>query len=93
MKDKFNECDFVDKIVCAEIPNLDRQLQLYAAVAKHMMHGPCGLDNSNCLCMEDNRCTKDYLMQARNTTKVDGDGHVLYHRQNQGRYIEKRVRG
>nr|PNR35899.1 hypothetical protein PHYPA_021749 [Physcomitrium patens] len=32
-------------------------------------------------------------MQARDTTEVDGDGHVLYRCQNQGRYIEKRVRG
>jgi hypothetical protein len=93
LKDKVNDCDLVDKIVCAEIPDLERQPQLYAAVAKHMMHGPCGLDNPNCPCMEDNRCTKDYPMQARDITEVDGDGHVLYRRRNHGRYIEKRVRG
>ena len=96
LKDKVNECDLVDRIKCAEISNLDRQPQLYAAVAKHMMHGPCGLNNPNCPCMEDNyhyRCTKDYPMQARDTTEVDGDGHVLYRRQNQGRYIEKHIRG
>ncbi|XP_024368015.2 uncharacterized protein [Physcomitrium patens] len=93
LKDKVNDCDLVDRIVCAEIPDLDRQPQLYAAVAKHMMHGPCGLDNPNCPCMEDDRCTKNYPMQARDTTEVDGDGHVLYRRRNQGRYIEKRVRG
>nr|PNR35485.1 hypothetical protein PHYPA_023385 [Physcomitrium patens] len=32
-------------------------------------------------------------MQARDTTEVDGNGHVLYRRRNQGRYIEKRIRG
>ena len=46
LKDKVNECDLVDRIVYAEIPDLDRQPQLYAAVAKHMMHRPCGLDNT-----------------------------------------------
>ncbi|XP_073394992.1 uncharacterized protein [Physcomitrium patens] len=93
LKDKVNDCDLVDKIVCAEIPDLDRQPQLYATVAKHMMHGPCGMDNLNCPCMEDDRCTKNYPMQARDTTEVDGDGYVLYRRRNQGRYIKKRVRG
>nr|PNR39262.1 hypothetical protein PHYPA_019540 [Physcomitrium patens] len=93
LKDKVNDCDLVDRIVCAEIPDLDSQPQLYAAVAKHMMHGPCGLDNLNCPCMEDDRCTKNYPMQARDTTEVDGDGHVFYRRRNQGRYIKKHVRG
>jgi len=42
------------------------------------MIGLCSLDNWNCPCMEDNRCTKNYPMQARDTTEVDDDGHVLY---------------
>lgn len=58
-----------------------------------MMHGPCGLDNFNCSCIEDNRCTKNYPMQAQDTTMVDGDDHVLYRHRNQGRYVEKRIRG
>lgn len=32
-------------------------------------------------------------MQAQDTTMVDGDDHVLYRHRNQGRYVEKRIRG
>ena len=62
LKDKVNDCDLVDRIVCAKILDLDRQLQLYVGVAKHIMHGSCGLDNPTCPCMKDNRCTIDYPM-------------------------------
>ena len=82
MKDKVNDCDLVDRVVCAEIPDSDRQPQLYAAVAKHMMHGPCGLDNPNCPCMKDNRCSKNYPMQTRDSTIVGDDGFILYRRRN-----------
>ena len=93
LKDKINNCDLVDRVVCAEIPDSVKQSQLYAAVAKHMMHGPCGLDNPNCPCMEDGKCSKHYPMQTRDSTEIDGDGHVLYRRRNDGRYVEKRIRG
>jgi len=59
LKEKVNDCDFIDRVVCAKILDLDRQPQLYAAVAKHMMHEPCDLDNPNCPCIKDNRCTKN----------------------------------
>jgi len=41
LKNKVNNCDFVDRVVCVEISDFERQLQLYVGVAKHMMHGPC----------------------------------------------------
>ncbi|XP_024392361.1 uncharacterized protein [Physcomitrium patens] len=89
LKDKVNDCDLVDRIVCAEIPDLDRQPQLYAAVAKHMMHGPCGFDNPNCPCMKDDRCTKKYPMQAQDTTEVDETDEVVDEIKDflEGRYV------
>jgi Helitron helicase-like domain at N-terminus len=62
LTDKVNNCDLINKILCTKIPDFDRQLQFYAVAAKHMMHGPCGLDNANCSCMEDGKCSKHYPM-------------------------------
>jgi len=62
LKEKVNNCDLVDKVECIEIPDLDRQSQLYVIVAKHMMHSPCGLDNVNCPCIKDGKCSKQYPM-------------------------------
>jgi len=92
LKNKVNNCDLVDRVVCVEIPNLDRQPQVYVAVAKYMMHNPCSLNNINCSCMEDGECSKQYAMQTRDTTEMDGSGHVLCCCQNYSRYIEKRTR-
>jgi len=93
LKAKVNNCDLVGRVICAEILDLDRQPQLYANVAKHMMHGPCGLDNAYCSCMEDEKCSKHYPMQTQDTTKMDGNGHVLYCHQNYSWYVEKCTRG
>ena len=36
---------------------------------------------------------KHYPMQTRDSTEIDGDGHVLYRRCNDGQYVEKRICG
>jgi len=38
LKEKVNDCDFIDKVVCAKILDLDKELQLYAVIIKHIMH-------------------------------------------------------
>ncbi|KAG5560632.1 hypothetical protein RHGRI_003828 [Rhododendron griersonianum] len=40
---KITSPDHFDKFVCAEIPDPDKFPDLYEKVAKHMMHGPCGV--------------------------------------------------
>jgi len=76
LKNKVSNCDLIDRVVCVEIPYLDRQPQLYVAVARDMMHGPCGLDIAKCPCMQDENCSEHYPMQTQDTTEMDGDGHV-----------------
>jgi len=58
LKDNVKNCNLIDRVVCIEILDLDRQPQLYVVSAKHMMHGLCGLDNANCSCIEDGKCSK-----------------------------------
>jgi len=57
-----------------------------------MMHGQCGLNNVNCPCMEDGKYFKHYSMRTRDTTSLDGNGHVLYHCRNYSWYVKKCTR-
>ncbi|XP_070038425.1 uncharacterized protein [Nicotiana tomentosiformis] len=41
-----------DKLICAELPDLDMNDYLYTLVTKHIMHGPCGSLNPKCHCTE-----------------------------------------
>ncbi|XP_076915948.1 uncharacterized protein LOC143575454 [Bidens hawaiensis] len=41
-RDKINNPDHYDKVVCAEIPDVRRHSKLHELVVKHMMHSPCG---------------------------------------------------
>lgn len=82
-----------DKIVCAEIPDPVSQPRLYKAVASHMMHGPCGIDNPDCPCMKDGQCTKDYPKDFCHQTVVLDNGYIKHRRRNTGRVIMKRARG
>ena len=50
LKDSPKTPQEVDKIISAELPD-PRNSQLYNAVKKHMIHGPCGDQNPRCPCM------------------------------------------
>jgi hypothetical protein len=49
---KFNTSETIDKVVCAEIPDPDREPELYAIVTKFMMHGPRSELNLEAPCMK-----------------------------------------
>ncbi|KAK1668043.1 hypothetical protein QYE76_056202 [Lolium multiflorum] len=57
-KHKYPEPSEVDKITSAEIPDKDIDPEGYAAVENFMMHGPCGVANTNSPCMVDNRSSQ-----------------------------------
>ncbi|XP_071926043.1 uncharacterized protein [Coffea arabica] len=48
-----------DKIVCAEIPNKEKNEHLYNLVIKHMLHGPCGSLDPTSVCMRKNGTCKN----------------------------------
>jgi hypothetical protein len=52
-RDKLRSPDEFDKYISAEIPDKDKYPVLYDLVCKHMMHGPCGVLNDKCACMQD----------------------------------------
>lgn len=50
--DKLHEPARINEVVSAEIPDVQTQPLLYAAVGKHMIHGPCGVLNPRSPCMD-----------------------------------------
>src|SRR5208282_3647892 len=54
---KFSTPEKIDKVACAEIPDLDQEPKLYAIVTKFMMHGPCGELNLEAPCMKMDKRT------------------------------------
>uniref|UniRef100_A0A2N9INS4 ATP-dependent DNA helicase n=1 Tax=Fagus sylvatica TaxID=28930 RepID=A0A2N9INS4_FAGSY len=58
--DKLRNPDDYDQIVRAEIPAKEEQPQLHCAVLKHMIHGPCGIQNPRSPCMKNGKCKKGY---------------------------------
>ena len=82
---KLVSVDVFDKIISAEIPDENDNPHLYAAVIKHMMHGPCGSLNSKNVCMKKNgkcknHCPKSFL----SNTVIGKDSYPLYRRRDNG---------
>ena len=57
---KLNSPDYVDSLIKAELPNEEEEPQLFEIVKRHMIHGPCGDNNPQCICMDNNECTKKF---------------------------------
>ncbi|POM64849.1 Helitron helicase-like protein [Phytophthora palmivora] len=59
-EDKLLTAEDVDRLVLAEIPDKEKQPQLYGTVVTCMLHGPCGDANKNSLCMKNGKCSKTF---------------------------------
>ena len=42
----------IDQFISAELPDEETDPELFKLVKSHMIHGPCGTINPNCVCME-----------------------------------------
>jgi hypothetical protein len=81
--------ELIDSFIRAEIPDPIVDPLGYALVAKHMVHGPCGIYNSNSPCMKNGRCSKNYPKEFHESTTVDENGFAIYKCPNNQRFIIK----
>uniref|UniRef100_A0A803NJP1 ATP-dependent DNA helicase n=1 Tax=Cannabis sativa TaxID=3483 RepID=A0A803NJP1_CANSA len=80
----------IDKIISAEIPNINVDPDGYNAVKKFMIHGPCGKLNTKSPCMMKDKCTKHFLKKFNDKTTIDTDSFPIYKRRDTGIRVEKK---
>jgi hypothetical protein len=89
----FLDPEVIDKIVCAELPDLNDESwnndpEITEIVQSVMIHGPCGDHNPRAACMEvDTRtgraaCSKRFPRAFCEETTVADNGYPLYRRRN-----------
>ncbi|XP_019154338.1 PREDICTED: uncharacterized protein LOC109150817 [Ipomoea nil] len=79
----------LDKIISAEIPDENTDVEYYKAVEEFMMHGPCGKTRSNSPCMVNGRCSKHFPKRFVECSTFDDDGYPVYRRRDNGNIVTK----
>ncbi|KAG5537194.1 hypothetical protein RHGRI_024582 [Rhododendron griersonianum] len=87
---KLKTPEHFDQYISAEIPNENENPHLYAAVLKHMMHGPCGKLNVGNVCMKNGKCKNHYPKNFTGATTVATDGYPIYRRRNDRKQVQVR---
>ena len=87
-EDKLRDANDVDRIVTAEIPDINDDLVLHNLVKKFMIHGPCGTNNPSSPCMNDGYCQKNFPKEYKDETFMNTNGYPEYRRRNNGTTIQ-----
>ncbi|XP_019184562.1 PREDICTED: uncharacterized protein LOC109179508 [Ipomoea nil] len=88
-RNEVSEVGALDKIISAEIPDENMDVEYYKDVEEFMMHGPCGKARLNSPCMVKGRCSKHFPKIFLECSTFDDDGYPLYRRRENGRTITK----
>lgn len=95
-EDKPRSAEDYDKFVSAEIPEPDKDPDLFQTVSKNMIHGPCGPGYFNSPCMKNDgtgpKCSKNFPKSFCEETK-DGTqqgGYAIIKRRDNGRTVKKK---
>ena len=84
-QDKIRTVEQVDAIISAQLPDSNIHLQLYSAISKYMLHGPCSPHR----CIENNVCKKHFPKAFTAQTIIKEDGYPDYARPDNGRTVQK----
>ena len=88
LENKLRDRIDIDKIICAAIADEEEDPELHSLVKSCMIHGPCGVYNRRCVCMENGTCKKRYPKDFRDETLENIDGYPAYRRRNDGRTVQ-----
>ncbi|KAK2427093.1 ATP-dependent DNA helicase PIF1 [Trifolium repens] len=71
------------------MPSKEDDPAAFNAVKQFMLHGPCGVANTNAPCMPDGVCNKNFPKMFCAETIIDRDGFPVYRRRDDGRHMKK----
>ncbi|KAJ5558128.1 hypothetical protein N7535_008343 [Penicillium sp. DV-2018c] len=81
---RFSDPQWIDQIVCAELPDPDEDPEFFNIVKANMMHGRCGHLNPNAFCMQGYNgrrcCSQRFPKPYVDSTTIPEDGFPLYRR-------------
>ncbi|CAN1306100.1 ATP-dependent DNA helicase PIF1 [Linum perenne] len=86
---KPTDVETIDSFISAELPDPNIDHAGYTAVAKFMMHGPCGIDNQASPCMDNGHCTKRFPKRFTTETIFDAENAVSYRRRDMGVTVDR----
>ena len=75
--DKPQTTEDVDQLVSAEIPDTQLQPEFHNTVKRHMIHGPCGELDPQCVCMQSGGWKK-FPKPLQQQTDFSVNGYPLY---------------
>lgn len=78
---KIRDLANIDRIICVEFSIKEEDPFLFETISTYMVHGLCGPQNIQALCMKDGICQKIY----QEVTSMDTNGYFQYHRKNNRR--------
>jgi hypothetical protein len=77
----------VDRMISAELSNLETNRLAHETVARCMMHGPCGPTFPNAPCMDEGKCKKKYPRKFQSKTMIDVNEYPIYRRKDTRRTL------
>lgn len=72
--------DQINSVITAEIPNKEKDQELYDIVVKHMVHRLCGAFNRDLPCMIEEKFSKKFPKQFQSNISSGDDGYPKYRR-------------
>lgn len=88
--DKPRITDDYDKYVCADISDLDMDLELYKTITPANINGPCRPGIPDLPGMKDGRCSNNFPKTLCEQTNGRDDSYPIYRRNNEQIYVKKR---
>ncbi|XP_070011503.1 uncharacterized protein [Nicotiana sylvestris] len=79
-----------DRVVCAELPDLDKEPYLYSLVVHHILDCPCGHLNPANSCMKNGYCKFNYPKDFADRTSKGKNSYPIYKRRYTGEAIKIR---